>query len=209
MYKLITEQKGTLTLQFLFGFLIMIAFMVGFGAFTLVLTLSEVTQYITFSSSRQLFLSHQNVEVQRQMAQDKFENLKNHNVLKAFYGGPKPFVGIAEKLEEDNVGVHPEYKTQGDGNEVNFFYGVWTVFNAKILNLRLPFLGDTSGDNPDFFSANIGSYIGREPSVEECQAQSKKRWEWILELHGNMPGVDINATKTSYSGVDGLWDNGC
>ena len=204
------KQRGTLSLQFLFGFLIMIAFMLGFGAFSLVLALSEVTQYITFSASRQLFLGHQDEESQKQMAKNKFRELHESPVLRVFYSGPKPFVMISEQLEEGNgLGVHPEYHSKGV--EVNFFYGVWTAFNAKILQLRLPFLGETSGDDPNFFSSNIGSYIGREVSVRECREQVKKRWDWILELHENiLPSVDKNKTRASYNQlIARLSDNGC
>ena len=49
--------RGSLTVQFLLGFILILSFVMLFSAMTLTLAVSGVTQYMTYSASRVLFLS--------------------------------------------------------------------------------------------------------------------------------------------------------
>ena len=63
--RFISSSKGSLTVQFLLGFVLILSFMVIFGAMTLTLAVASITQYITYASSRALFLGFGNEFLQQ------------------------------------------------------------------------------------------------------------------------------------------------
>lgn len=190
--RFIFSSKGSLTVQFLLGFVLILSFMVIFGAMTLTLAVASITQYITYASSRSLFLGFGNEALQKQNAQEKFDLLKSQLVRSD---------GLIDISQKD-IGLNRAFSP--GGGKPNLFYGVWTEFLPKILKVETLW-GNTTDENVDIFKTVVGSYLGREPSGEECDAFNKRRWEFIKRIHGDIGYAQAPLPYTS--GFD--CDNGC
>ena len=206
-------QKGVLTLQFLFGFIIVSGFMVVFALLTLTLVAGEVTQYITFSASRSLFLSHISKEEQRKKAAEKYRTLSSEKFkfFSAADGNAQnKWFDIKEEISGgEGLGLNRDFTVTS--SQPNLFYGVWTHFQAKVLVMDMLFLGETTEDSGDkaFRVESIGSYLGREPSQEECDNFTEKRWDEILSKHKeeSVPSIVPNSPDNYRNYTN--YDNGC
>ena len=69
------RNRGSLTVQFLLGFVLILSMISVFFMMTLTLAVSEIVQYITYSSSRQLFLGNTDPTEQATKATSKYEAL--------------------------------------------------------------------------------------------------------------------------------------
>ena len=214
------NQKGSITVQFVFGFLLVFSFIIGFFYLSLTLVISELVQYAVFSSSRYLSLSHQDVTKQREVAKRKYGDLlfasDSEGIFRTGFFGPingddKPF----NLQQEPNHGVNEQQGMPGEQRYRNLFYGVWTEFQPKGLNLKMPFWGESvQGTEKDLFDSVIGSYLGREPSQAECITFAAKRWEMIKDkIPLNPPGGFSGRgglTTYTYNNVNTIhYDNGC
>ena len=193
--RFISSSKGSLTVQFLLGFVLILSFMVIFGAMTLTLAIASITQYITYASSRSLFLGFGSEREQKQNAEEKFDLLKRQLVKS------DGLIDISQKT----IGLNRSFSTGGSGKP-NLFYGVWTKFLPKILKVETLW-GNTTDDNVRIFETVVGSYLGREPSIEECDNFSKKRWGFIEQIHRSQGGSTMGAIPPSPAFDD--FDNGC
>jgi len=190
----ILGSKGSLTVQFLLGFTIVFVFLGLFFAISATLVVSSITQYITFSSARVLFLAHEDKGKQIKAAKDKYRDL-----LAKFPGlGSKKMFEVSDI---NNLGLGFNNSFDQGGGEPKLFYGVWTEFNPKILEINTMW-GD-SGKDSNWFKTNIGSYLGREPSKEDCKNFNKNRWGWIKNKMKNLSSFNITDNYIPYS------DNGC
>ena len=193
------SSRGSLTVQFLLGFVLSLSFMVIFGAVTFTLAITSITQYITYASSRSLFLSSGSFGVQKENAENKWRELKDKLVKSD---------GL---IDISQVSLsRGEYLNRSFGSaQPNLFYGVWTKFLPKILKVETLW-GNTTDDSVDFFETVVGSYLGREPSLDECNSFNKKRWDHIRTLHSRSGGSVGNASfPIPSSGSDQYYDNGC
>ena len=187
----ILSGRGSLTVQFLLGFSLIIFFIMLFTAMTATLALSEVTQYITFASARALFLSHENKFKQEEAAQEKYKELKD--IFKVF------FQGTAFKIEDEgNLGLQTAYPSSNTSPYL--FYGVWTFFKPKLLVVNTLWGGTEEPES--YFDATIGSYLGREPTQENCDTFNQKRGQFIIS---NQPSSSYSFPNITPIGSD----NGC
>lgn len=192
--------RGSLTVQFLLGFVLILTFIMLFASITLTLTTSEITQYITYTTSRHLFLSSGDINLQEEAANDKYLSLRNHAHLKKLFS-KKLFI-IKNNLEFDNgLGINKRFQTNTD--IPNLFYGAWTDFTPKILEVDT--LWGSTEEKQSFFKTTIGSYLGREPSIQECQNFVQKRWDLIRQKHQSYGGQYISP----HSKYKVFMDNGC
>ncbi len=190
--RFIFSSKGSLTVQFLLGFVLILSFMVIFGAMTLTLAVASITQYITYASSRSLFLSFGDEALQKQKAEEKF------NLLKSQLVRSDGLIDISQK----EVGLNRTFSP--GGGKPNLFYGVWTEFLPKILKVETLW-GNTTDDNVRIFETVVGSYLGREPSIKECDDFNKSRWRLIKGIHGDTGHAQAPLPYTSAFDCD----NGC
>ena len=209
--RFILSCKGNLTVQFLLGFMLILVFVMLFTLMSFTLAVSEITQYVTYAASRSLFLGDGTKGHQQNAARDKYENLISNPPLDKFFR-PNMFQ-IAEPSElrpPDNfLGLNRRFPPTSGAP--NLFYGVWTKFIPKVLELDTPW-GSTEED-ATFFETVVGSYLGREPSKTECEEFDKKRWEFILDIHGSIPeAANPYGDYNGYSDTGDLEapsDNGC
>lgn len=203
--------KGSLTVQFLLGFVLILSFMSLFFMMTITLAVSEVIQYITFSSSRELFLGNRDKEEQVQKAKNKYQsltqdkfnfNLNNNNLIKITKVSDMDLSG------NNYIGLNQNFVVAA--GKPNLFYGVWADFTPKILSVNTLWGSTDPGQDPNtYFKTTIGSYLGREPSQEECRNFNKERWNKIKQLHGqsqHQQGI-LNIQEPSSDSLQS--DNGC
>lgn len=204
------NQQGSLAIDFLFAFILIFGFTTILLSLSLTLTAVEMTQYLTFSSARAYFASHLRQEDQGLAARKKYTQLLGTDGYSFLAQGtwfaifPEPFVG--------NAAESPELEAyQQEGGNPNRFEGAVTYFTARILSYSSPFFGSTDpeGDGTGSrFSTHIGSYLGREPSVEECRQFNEQRWAKIRNLSVARGGQSYS-TGTDDNDYFVITDNGC
>ena len=190
--------QGSLTVQFLLGIVLILSFMSLFLMMTLTLAVSEIVQYITYSSSRQLFLGHETENEQKEKAKMKYKELTTNKFKFDF--NSNTLIQI-KRGDDITPGLNPDIDL-AVSHHPNLFYGVWTEFIPKILSVDTLW-GGTDFENPaEDLKTTIGSYLGREPSEAECQAFNRNRW-------GKIKDSAKNNRYISTTGDNPPSDNGC
>jgi hypothetical protein len=211
--KLIRNQTGSLALDFIFAFTLIFGFTLIMFAFALTLTAAEMTQYLTYTSARAYFASHFNLEEQRQMAGKKYDSLMQQQGYSFLSNSSWFLVGsrFIGNMENNPSPEFAGYKVKGD--EPNRFHGVSVSFIAKILSMSSPFFGTTDPDGDgtgSTFTTHIGSYLGREPTMEECFNFNKERWKFIRKLSVTGGGASYSTgTSSNADNLRLVADNGC
>ncbi len=198
------SSKGSLTVQFVLGFALVWGFIALFAVMCFTLAVSSITQYITFASAHALFLGDGDLTAQKDAAFETYKDLKNKFRNQEGAGIFSPdVIDIYQEQELLDMGLG--LNTAFQVTKPNLFYGAWTKFVPKVLKINT-FFGD-SGKDDNFFKTTIGSYLGREPTMEECdlffdQERSKK----IYEYHQN--NWHHTAPLPRMVGIK-VFDNGC
>ncbi|RME18010.1 MAG: hypothetical protein D6797_01285 [Bdellovibrio sp.] len=196
------DSAGFITTDFLFAFILVISFAVVLFKITLTLSVIEMAQYITFASARNFFAAHISENKQRALAQQKYQSLLDNkeHYFYHFLGPHHRWFSISENPRPGNFSkLYP--KASGPLDSSKLFQGVRINFIAQALNFGLPFLGNTTenGQPPTTF---VNSYLGREPSSNECQIFNQQRFRKIINLNPAYQRARIQA----YISIS---DNGC
>ena len=200
--RIFLSRRGSLTIQFLIGFVLILGFSMMFFMMTVTLAVSEIAQYITYSSARALFLSSDKELTQKANARAKYEALAGGPFKSLFRPnqGDKPLFEIANNLqgEDGGLGINELLWGRGEGQaqRPNLFYGVWTKFIPHALQIK-PLWGSVEAEEEGFFETNIGSYLGREPSFEEVRQFNFARMKVIMIKHPQ-PYPDRSVVERSY-----------
>ena len=157
------NQKGTLSVDFLFTFSVSILLVIFFLMVSLTFSLMETAQYIAFKTSRVYFIGNESAGVHEEVAKEEFNRLNNQ----FFKPGTimKNWFELSEDRGVSDVG--------SQNSEVNLFVGTHLRFTSKVLGIQIPFLRADQG--PAQFE--IASYLGREPSKEECVQFKKQKFQ--------------------------------
>jgi hypothetical protein len=203
------NSRGMISAEFIFALTLCAGICIVFFALTFTLAISEVAQYIAFSVSRAHSAAHIDADKQNQMGQDKFVEILNRPVFKdlfdskngtSWFSLDKPII----KGGKDGANFGSDYPISLTEYAAPMT-GVKILFKPKILNLKVAFLGSTSENPEEGFSANVTSLIFREPTQNECLDQIKIRNKHILDLSSRYSTLGM---KTSDKYVP-LEDNGC
>jgi hypothetical protein len=190
------NQKGFLTLDFIFATLLMFSFSALLFIFSITFSAFEIAQYVTFSSSRAYFAAHKNETRQQARGQAKF---------KALIRDQKAPLGVLFRNGWFEIGdvvlndFNSDFSDDPD-KDSGTFVGARALIKAKILNFKFPLLGGAK----DEMSASTSSYLMREPTEEECISFTNDRFEHAQALK---PGFD-----QTYINVDQyvpIMDDGC
>lgn len=197
---LLASEKGFLTVDYLFSFVLVAGFFGILFAFSLTLSVAEIFQYITYSAARKYMAAHKTESAQRDSAIQKLDEFTNHRSLKNLFNGgwfglkQNPIIGHISGQRFSNSVNSPDR---------DLFWGVGSEFKANVLDFRIPFYGSTSnlsqGGGQTGFTVFIASYLGREPTWEECHEFNKQRCKFIKGLAGGYKCA-------SYLSIN---DNGC
>lgn len=221
--KMISNEGGLLTIDFLFGIIISFIVMLMLLRVSFSLVITEVAQYVAFSVARAHAVGDVDLEAQRKSAKNKFNSLVQNNVLKNFF---KDSFELATKgnfnenlLRSGDVNVKG---VSGGGSFTQFlfdnvkdgsdfsgvpFVGVVIPLKLKWLNMNILFLGRTS-EVDSSFKTNVTGFLIREPSQAECQDFMNKRYKQILERDDlqRFQHPSILQGRNSYVAME---DNGC
>lgn len=198
--KALQNERGLVTIDFIFASILIGGFFAILFSIMLTLSVVEVTQYITYATARTFYAGHWDRTQQENLGEAKFNELIENETVSPFFnngwfeleGGP----GI-----QDWGDVYPSSRNASE-DSANFI-GSRIELNAKILEFRIPLIGDTS-DLDDAFKANVASYLNREPTSQECLEflNEQNRFEAIKRLDGSYR----NSAIRDYVRVA---DNGC
>lgn len=196
---MIKNQSGLITLDFIFALVLVFAFTAVLFAVSLTLSIVEVTQYVTFASSRNYFAAHQSEAEQKKLGKAKYDQLVATPFFKPIYNN-----GWFE-LKDFKIGSGDDYQVLNNEPDRFTFYGASVHLRAPVLNFRVPFFGRTAADPDSVFQAQIASWLAREPSTDECHEFNAARMELIKQIDGNK----YNSSNVNVGDYVVQTDNGC
>lgn len=202
------NERGMITVDFLFSLVLILGLSGLLFVLTFTLSVASVTQYVTFAAARNYAPAHINEATQKERANQKYNELRNHPVLKPLYNNGW-FTIDAQPGIGDHTTIIPEFQ-QAVRGAPNKFWGAGTHFTAKVLAFKIPFFGSTTPDGDESgegFKTYLGSYLGREPTTDECLQFTNARWNAIRNLP--VSGGAGYSTGTGAGGYFPMADDGC
>ena len=132
---------------------------------------------------------------------DRYRALTESAHLKKFFNPDLFRITPASDLSAGGLGLNGNFNVSS--GKPNLFYGVWTKFIPKVLEVETIWGG--TKEREIFFETTIGSYLGREPTMKECERFNDKRWELISDKIGRCSDCAVDPA-TRYQPFH---DNGC
>jgi hypothetical protein len=203
---MIRNERGFLTVDFIFAIVMIMGFTALLFVVSITLTTVSVTQYVTFAAARNYTSANIKEDDQISQAKAKFKELTENKVFKPLY--KNGWFSIEDAQVGDHTKIIDGYAEATQGT--NEFWGVSTQFTAKVLDFHIPFFGDSapgSDGSGSGFKTIVGSYLGREPTTQECLDFTAQRWNAIR----NLP-VSSGTPYSSGTPVQGYFtmtDDGC
>jgi hypothetical protein len=211
------NERGQITLDFLFATVLILSVAVLLGAMCFALTLTEIVQYVSFSTARAFYAGEVDPGTQQQRAAQKA-----HQLLKNL-----PFLAGAEANDwiiidggtanVDNFGVNGNgyagaigVPADNDPNPLvatnrDQFTGAQITFSVPILEAKIPLFGALTSDNgPKKFK--VSSFLMREPTTSECIQYMNGIYQALLRNSGKMGTPGISDGAQSFVAIT---DNGC
>ncbi len=193
--KIIKNESGQITLDFIFALTLAFGFSLIFFAMSFTLSMVEVCQYITFAAARSFNSANVTEAAQIDLGKQKFAELKNTGIFKTILKTGWITLGDVELGD-----FSADYDDREAGADA-VFVGARAPFRANVLNLRLPFLGNTASDSQTG-AATLNAYLLREVSTEECRVNfNSQRFEMLKKIE-HYQSLDAS----SYALIT---DNGC
>ena len=195
MKRHLKNNKGFLTLDYLFAFVLVMGFGGIMFALSMTLTVVEVTQYITFSAARAYYAGDVHIISQRSAGMAKYDSLVKNPAFASLYSGS--WFEVPKVAQVTNIGRALMQKQQWDSDiqnvtVQNMFLGFGVDFNAKMLDFNIPFYGPTASEDGGF-KTFIASYMGREVDSETVRLWSEKRWLAIQDFTNSASQTDAVA----------------
>ena len=188
----IRAESGFISVDFLFGFILVMGISVVLLAFSFTLSVIEGMQYVAFASARSAFASHKTLADQVKLGEAKYVQLLKTKGLSNLM--KKEWFKLDHKLGDNSADYSP------DQNYKNKFFGMIINIQVSYLDFVIPLYGSTTGDGGGGFPARVTGFLGRESSAEECGNFMSQRVNWIQSQHSG----------PSYSGTVVMGDdNGC
>ncbi|MBC6414915.1 MAG: hypothetical protein GDA46_00765 [Bdellovibrionales bacterium] len=175
------KEKGIVTIPFLFILIIFLFLILSFLFLNMTLVHVSITQYMSYSSARKLSLSDQSKSEQILSVEKHYRQLRSTFFSpRAYTDGSKDWFELLEFLDSrEHIGSNVVSDYPEENLDRQRFYGINLLFISYILKLQIPFLID-SPDRPSI-KARVSSFLGREPSVEECAKFYEKKYETIRQ----------------------------
>lgn len=206
----IRNERGILTLDFIFALVLGMSFTMVFFALTLTLSLVEVTQYLSFSVARVSWAAHETRSQQIALGNAKYSELIDRPVFKSVFGQGWFQLPARPDFGDPNRGFNDEYQPAAE-NDNETFFGARLRIEAKVLDISIPMLGSSKTD-PETGVANVQTFLGREVTTSECRELfNRQRWSNILQLSPDYQQVNssLGATGDPTQVVALITDNGC
>jgi hypothetical protein len=210
-----TNARGSITVDYLFAFFLVSGFCLAVITFSATLSMVEVVQYMTFASARNYFSGNVSEPKQKEAAAKKFGALKANPVIAPLLNGGWFEVPENSYIVDYNISKYPGFEDyEPDPGQANLFEGVVVTFNAKLLDFQVPFFGgtkkkDRAGNTSSAFETKITSFLGREPSFQECSDFNDERWKEIKKLPNSIGAAPYSTAPGGDTAYIAINDNGC
>ena len=198
-----------ITLDFIFALLISFGMSAILMAMTTTLTMVEVVQYVTYSSARAHAAGNLDPLSQEQAARKKYQLLTTKSPISSLFENEWFEISPSSAIEirggkHNNSSSAGSFKDEYPASDYNrpSFSGVRTTFTAKVLDIKLPIIGNTDPAQEGFASKIITIMI-REPSQVECLEFMKNRFEKINTLDSRFSSYNQKSSAIA------MEDNGC
>ncbi len=198
--RILSNSDGILSVDYIFALVLAMGFMIILFSLSMTLTMVDIVQYMTFSSARVYAVAYTSEQESIELAKNKFIDLYTHPAVSPMFEKSKWFV-----VGEPKIGDRSDRYPPNSGSEnKHTFYGVSVGFNAKMLDIKIPFYGSTNTrDDGQGFVSEVHSFLGREPSLGDCINFTSKRLQWLYEAY-NHPRL-----RNSLNEYKLIADNGC
>ena len=205
--QVLRNERGILTLDFIFAMTLGMGFAMVFFALTLTLSLVEVTQYLSFAVARTSWAAHETRSLQIDIGNKKYAELRERPVFKTIFGRGWFRLPAQPNYGDPQNGFNAEYETNPAEDNATFI-GVRLRIEARILDITIPILGSSKTQSETGF-ANVQTFLGREVTTTECREQfNKQRWTNIRALSGAYAGPYAQGVDPAQF-VRIITDNGC
>ena len=205
--------------EFIFSLVLAAGISAVLFAVTFTFSMVEVAQYFAFSSARAMASANLDVEDQADAAKSKYKELLALPAFNVLFGRAESWFTLSKDLDvrtggEGGTDFKEEYGAGDtiDNPKRSIYTGVRFDFNARLMNMRIAFLGSTSSDGEgSAFTSKINALMLREPTYNECMdLQIRRRYELIGTLKAaGESGRYSTYTQKGLSKYLPLEDNGC
>ncbi|MCB0356594.1 MAG: hypothetical protein KDD40_06285 [Bdellovibrionales bacterium] len=212
---LLKQNKGGLTIDFIFAFTLIMGLSAILLSLSLTLTVASITQYATFVGARSLLSGHHTSDEQIANAAAQYNRVISHPDLSTLYQGD--WFSLTDPAYMLKPGDLKQYKADFPDvdvpvNDPDLFIGFAVTFIARMLDFQIPFYGSTSdfGGDGSGFTTVIATFLSKEPSAQQCRDFSMDRWKAIRKLNVEGGGADYSSYTSEDSNF--VWfinDNGC
>lgn len=211
--KTVQNSRGMISAEFLFSLVLCAGLCIVLFSLNFTLSMAEVAQYIAYSAARAHAAGHVDQDKQIELGRIKFDQLKNNSILKPLFNNPDGGWFQLGNIEIKGGGTQDTFEgdypsiVDASGIKRAPHVGVRFKFTARLLDLKIPFLGNTTDDSGNGgFSANITAFLIREPTQSECwDLQVKPRYSAILDLDSRYKLLGASG-ENKYVPME---DNGC
>lgn len=192
---ILADESGIISLDFIFAVTLAFGFSIIFFAMSFTLSMVEVGQYITFAAARAYHSANVSKAAQEQLGKQKFAELKNTGMFKTILKSGWIVLG---DVQLNDFSEDYGFAQNSDAT----FVGARVPFKSTVLNLRIPFLGNTA-ENSSTGSATLNAYLMREVSTDECLTN------FTTQRLQNLKTLDtgFNSLPTQKEAL--ITDNGC
>ena len=158
--------QGFLTVQFMIAFIFIMFFIISFLGLALTLVHASLTQYLTYSSARKNALGGESIGAQKDAGEQRYQDIREGLFKGSHLGGSDWFVIPTEATIGENTQYSEKSRPVAG---LHLFYGSHLTFKSNVINFQIPSLTDSSDETNRNLETTVGSYLGREPSREECE----------------------------------------
>lgn len=206
------NSSGFITGEFIFAMVLAAGVSSVLFAITFTLSVIEISQYISFASTRSMISGNMTPEDQEQAAKDKYKNIINKKPLRGLFFGDGAMFALSTDIDvriggSSGKDFREAYASAGADLTRTFYTGTRIELTPKIMNMKIAFLGSTSeSGEATAFTTKLDSLLIREPSWQECnELYVNQRYQAI----GNMNDRFKEYGNKGSSQYVPLEDNGC
>ena len=194
-----SNQRGIVTLSFLFVFALLLSLLSMFFLFCLSLAAMELAQYAAYSTSRTYSSANVNASAQTELAEKKFKDIKEKiSIFKSetWFTLSDPHIG---HTNDSSLGSAPP-------ND-NSFYGVTLTLSLRLLQRAVPFVGGIFASEAPVLT--LGSYLGQEVNQDTCHLFADRRKTFINSAVPKDNPYKEKITQGNKKHLISISDNGC
>jgi hypothetical protein len=174
------SESGQSTVEFALTMILVSSFIFLFFQISMVMGVSSYVQYATFMAARAYLAAGPSADDQRTRARTVIQQM-----LKSSGNATQDRLSSIIKGEGGNDGTVPGLSFDADqfkatDRNYSWMRGIRYSFKGRVFLMPIG-KGGTSQKNLPTLSLTSETFLGKEPSTQECQAEMKNRGDGILD----------------------------